>query len=100
MYLRFGDIPDNECSKIWRGEECVGEEKGVSVYDVKTDDLGNVSVCLPLPINASTLDTFRHFIEYENRPCYLVDGDYVGKGTDNEPLIQNVNIIKEIKYRP
>lgn len=58
-----------------------------------------MEVCLPLPINANTLDTFRNLVEYENRPCYLVNGDYIGKGSDNEPLIRNVSIVKKIKYR-
>ena len=93
MYIRFGDIPEDECSIIhWRGEE-VGKEDGVSVYEAKIDDYGNISVCLPLPINENTLDTFRNLVEYESRPCYLVSGDYVGKGADNEPLIKNVHIV-------
>jgi len=100
MYIRFGDIPEDECSSIyWRGE-FVGKENGVSVYDAKIDDWGNLSVCLPLPINRNTLDTFRSLVEYDDRPCYLVTGDYVGKGTDNEPLIKNITVIEKIeKYR-
>jgi len=100
MYLRFGDIPEDECSRIYRGEDCVGNEIGVSVYDSTVDEFGNVSVCLPLPLNRNTLDTFRHLVEYENRPCYLVEGRVVGRGSDNEPLIQNVKIVKKVEeYR-
>lgn len=37
-YIRFGKIPKNEISNIYRGEVKVGEEKGVSVYDaIKID---------------------------------------------------------------
>ena len=28
-----------------------------------------------------------------------VSGDYIGKGSDNEPLIRNVSIVEKIKYR-
>ena len=39
-------------------------------------------------------------LEYDNRPCYIVSGDYVGKGTDGEPLIRNISIIKRLdNYR-
>ena len=99
LYIRFGDIPENERSGIFHAGELVNKEDGVSVYDAKIDDCGNVGVCLPLPINANTLDTFRNLVEYENRPCYLVNGDYIGKGSDNEPLIRNVSIVEKIKYR-
>lgn len=32
-YIRFGSIPKNERSGIYRTEEKIGEEQGVSVYD-------------------------------------------------------------------
>lgn len=99
MYIRFGEIPEGERSGVYHAGELVRKEDGVSVYDAKIDDWGNVSVCLPLPINANTLDTFRNLVEYEHRNCYLVSGEYIGKGSDNEPLIRNVKIIEKIKYR-
>jgi len=99
MYIRFGDIPDGEKSKIWRDEHCVGEEIGVSVYDVKIGERGEVNICLPLPLSRDALDTFRALVEYQNRPCYLVDGEYLGVGNDGEPIIRNVRIIEEIQYR-
>ena len=99
MYLRFGDIPENERSKIWAGEYSVGEEEGVSVYDVKIGEDGRVSICLPLPFNRDTFDTFRMLVEYSDRKCYLVDGEYVGIGNDGEPLIKNVKVIREVEFR-
>ena len=33
IFYRFDEIPKNEKSCIWRGEEKIGEEKGVSVYE-------------------------------------------------------------------
>ena len=99
MFIRFGEIPENERSGIFRGEDSIGEEIGVSVYDANIDEVGNVSVGIPLPLTKSTLDTFIGFVEYQNRKCYLVDGEVVGRGADGEPLIQNVKVIKEITYR-
>lgn len=95
-YLRFGEIPENGKSKIWRGEECIGEEEGVSVYEIKYDKEKNIfSVCLPFPFHRDTLDTLCVLTKYDNRPCYTVTGEYVGKGTDGEPLISNVQIEEE-----
>ena len=99
MYIRFGELPENGRSKIWKGEVFVGEEIGVSVYEAKIDDYGNVSVCLSLPITRDAFDTFRMLIEYSDRPCYLVSGKIVGRGNDNEPLISDVEIIEELKAK-
>jgi hypothetical protein len=99
LYIRFGEIPSNEKSKIYCGEEEVGEEDGVSVYPAFELN-GNVVVGLTLPITRTTLYTQQHLLEYDNRPCYLVSGDYVGKGADGEPLIRNISIIKRLEnYR-
>lgn len=97
-YIRLGNIPSNEKSKIYRNEEEIGIEEGVSVYPAFETN-GDIVIGLSLPITQTTLHTQQHLLEYENRPCYLVTGDYVGKGSDGEPLIKNVRIIKEIKYR-
>ena len=99
LYIRFGEIPDNEKSKIYRGEEEIGEEDGVSVYPAFEVN-GDIVLGLTLPITKTTLYTQQHLLEYENRPCYLVKGDYVGKDADGQPLICNVQIIKKIdNYR-
>ena len=99
LYIRFGEIPDNEKSKIYRGEEEIGEEDGVSVYPAFEVN-GDIVLGLTLPITKTTLYTQQHLLEYENRPCYLVKGDYVGKDADGQPLIHNVQIIKKIdNYR-
>ncbi len=99
LYIRFGDIPTNGKSNVYNGEIEIGVEEGVSVYPAFESN-GYISVGLSLPITRSTLHTQQALLEYESRPCYLVTGDYVGKGTDGEPLIKNVRIIKEIKpYR-
>lgn len=96
LYIRFGDIPSDEKSKIYRNEEEIGIEESVSVYPAFEIN-GDIVIGLSLPITQTTLHTQQHLLEYENRPCYLVTGDYVGKGSDGEPLIKNVRIIKKIK---
>lgn len=98
-YIRFGDIPENEESKIYCGEQEVGTEKGVSVYPAFKAN-GNWVIGLTLPITKTSLYTQQHLLEYDSKPCYLVTGNCVGKGSDGEPLIKNVKVVSEIKdYR-
>jgi len=100
LYIRFGEIPTDEKSKIYQGDIEVGTENGVSVYPAFKTDEGDVVLGLSLPITKTTLYTQQHLIEYDDRPCYLVKGDYVGKDTDGQPLINNISIIEKIdKYR-
>lgn len=100
LYIRFGDIPANEKSKIYRGEKEIGIENGVSVYPAFKSTNGDIVLGLNLPITKTTLHTQQHLLEYDNRPCYLVTGDYIGKDTDGQILISNVNIIEKIdNYR-
>ena len=96
FYIRFGDIPKGEKSSVWRGDEFIGKENGVSVYPAFKHN-GNIVLGLSLPITKTTLHTLQHLLEYDNRPCYLVVGDYIGNGADGEPLIRNVEIVEEIK---
>lgn len=97
IFYRFGEIPKNEKSCIWKGEEKVGEEFGVSVYEAHKNINGTYSPVLPMPVNMSTLDTFLYFIRYYNGKKYLVTGDVLPfVGTDWEPLIKNVKILKEL----
>ena len=95
LYIRFGEIPTGEKSKIYQGEIEVGIENGVSVYPAFKTNEDNIVLGLNLPITKTTLHTQQHLIEYDNRPCYLVKGDYVGKDTDGQPLINNITIIKK-----
>ena len=96
LYIRFGEIPTDEKSKIYRGEIEVGTENGVSVYPAFKTSEGDIVLGLTLPITKTTLYTQQHLLEYDDRPCYLVKGDYVGKDTDGQSLINNVSIIEKI----
>lgn len=98
-YIRFGDIPENERSGIYRGDEGkVGEEIGVSCYEFIFLD-GRYRILLPLNANIHICATLGHLIdEYlgGSRKVFLIIGDEVGRGKDNEPLLNNVKIIEEI----
>lgn len=97
IFYRFGEIPKNEKSCIWKGEEKIGEELGVSVYEAHKNINGLYSPVLPMPTNTSALDTFLHLIRYYSGKKYLVKGDVLPfVGTDGEPLIKNVKILKEL----
>lgn len=97
IFYRFGKIPINEKSGIWKGEEKVGEELGVSVYEAHKNINGSYSPVLPMPTNTSTLDTFLYFIKYYSGKRYLVTGNVLPSvGIDGEPLIINVKILKEL----
>lgn len=102
-YIRFGAIPENEVSGIYRGEVKVGEEKGVSVYDAVEID-GIWRVVLPNPLLKEVGFDLYNFIqateymyETEHKPMYLVQGDEVGKGATNEPLLKNITIIRTLQ---
>ena len=96
LYIRFGEIPTDEKSKIYQGEIEVGTENGVSVYPAFKTNEGDIVLGLSLPITKTTLYTQQHLLEYDDRPCYLVKGDYVGKDTDGQSLINNISIIEKI----
>lgn len=97
IFYRFGEIPINEKSGIWKGEENVGEELGVSVYEAHKNLNGLYSPVLPMPATINTLDTFLHLIRYYSGKKYLVTGDVLPfVGMDGEPLIKNVKILKQL----
>lgn len=95
LYLRFGEIPENEKSGIYKGDMGrVGEEIGVSCYrGVVIDD----KVYIIMPHIPSS--TYYWLIDEYNRgktPLYIISGKEVGIGTDGEPLLQNISIEKQI----
>lgn len=100
MYIRFGEIPEDEMSTIFNRGEAIGKEIGVSVF-YATEINGNYHIVLQNPIKEQTFNTL-HSLFYSSIGCfeykktYLVDGDLVGFGSDNEPLLKNVRVISEI----
>lgn len=104
FYIRIGDIPSEEKSSVYRGETVVGYEDGVSVYDCVEID-GLYRIVMPFPLKEGQGITYEFLIQditqcrykIENpRNVYLVSGIEVGKGNDNEPLIKEVKILKDL----
>ena len=104
LYIRFGKIPINEQSKKGNGcsgdgHKWIGYENGVSVWNaVKLDD--GYHLVAPNKPNSCTYGDFSmHAFPDETLGCderrkiYIVTGDEIGKGSDNEPLIKNVKIL-------
>ena len=97
IFYRFGEIPKNGKSCIWRGEEKIGEELGVSVYEAHKNINGTYSPVLPFPTNEKAFNSFIYYIKYFTGNKYLVTGDLLDEtGTDGEPLIKNVKILKKL----
>lgn len=93
VYIRFGDIPTDGKSKIYKSGEVVGEELGISVWHCVFAN-GVPCPILPDPFNEVALaDYIGHL--FGNRKVYLVTGNVVGKGTVGEPLLENVTVIRE-----
>jgi hypothetical protein len=93
LYVRFGDIPDDERSYN-STDECY--EDGVSVYDAEVEsvppesDAGGMFV----PVGPKTLQ----ILMLAQRDTYLVTGDRVGMGVDGEPVLRNVEIVAELEW--
>lgn len=97
IFYRFGEIPKNEKSCIWKGDEKVGEEPSVSVYEAHKNINGTYSPVIPFPTNEKAFNDFIYHIEYFTGNKYLVTGDLLDEtGTDGEPLINNVKILMKL----
>lgn len=87
-YLRFGDIPKSGKSK----NHLTGEsEQGVSVYECVIIN-GRYKLVMP-DLTHSACVSLSGVLE---RPCYLVSGAFIGRGSDGEPLLRSPVIIKPI----
>ena len=92
IYVRFGlTIPRNEESKIHHGEVFVGYEKGVSVYEaIQRGE--KIQIIFP-KLSYSACVSLSGCLDHD---AMIVTGDVVGTGSDGEPLLKNVNIIKKL----
>lgn len=86
---------------VWiesRGDEVIGKEKGVSVYEAHKNINGTYSPVLPFPTSEIALNSFIINVAYFTGNKYLVTGDLLDEtGTDGEPLIKNVKILKKLQ---
>lgn len=98
IFYRFGEIPEDECSSIWNNNnEVIGIEKGVSVYEAHKNINGTYSPVLSFPTSEIALNSFIINVAYFTGNKYLVTGDLLDEtGTDGEPLIKNVKILKKL----
>lgn len=103
LYLRFGEIPENERSGIGASPTWIhhlyrtsDEEEGVSVYWVewKPDtEQWQINDCG----NYATLDALIAAADEGKRKMYIVTGDLQPEhGMDGEPLLRNVKIVSEV----
>ena len=108
QYIRFGEIPKDERSKIGNGcvgdgYEVAGKEKGVSVWNCVVID-NEYCLVAPHPTKYTYGDFCAGAFPDNCYGCcktdkiYVVTGDEVGKGADNEPVIRDVQIIEELPY--
>jgi len=106
FYIRIGKIPIDGISRIYRGEVLIGEEKGVSCY-YGVQLKGKWHIIIPNPLKIGAIQTLESLINqvteewYKVNPkdkskIYLIDGEEIGIGSDGEPILKNVKIIKEI----
>lgn len=103
-YIRVGEIPNDEKSRIYRGDSIIGCEEGVSVYNAIEID-GKWNIIMPLPFKEGQGNTYETLIQEVTecrfkvsnpRSVYLVIGDEIGIGSDNEPLLRNITILDDI----
>ena len=95
-FIRFGELPEDGISHSWNIEgEQTGTEDGLSVYDA-TNVNGKWQIVLPNPVSARGLNTLCALLIYQKRKVFILTGDVVGHGSDNEPLIKNATIVEDI----
>lgn len=93
QYIRIGEIPSDEKSKIYDriDNSIIGEELGVSVFEY-IEGRGII-----VPDNQEARDDFLKLMNSWWKPQYIVNGEEIGVGHDGEPLLKNVKIIKTLK---
>ncbi|WP_299995921.1 hypothetical protein [uncultured Clostridium sp.] len=96
VYIRFGEIPKDGKSKIHFGDEIAGTEPGLSVWKA-VEANGCYFPILPDNANESAIQDYFDMIFDKENKVYLVTGRELSvTGHDNEPLIFNAKIIKEL----
>ena len=98
LYIRFGELPESEKSRIYAGDQIVGEEVGVSVWKA-IESNGMYWPMLPEDVNENGIADYFQFLLDSDKPVYLVTGEEMRyEGQDREPLLMNVIVIKEITH--
>jgi len=97
LFYRFGELPEDGISLIWKGNECIGREIGVSVYEAHLNRNGRYVPVIPNPMTEHTFDDYVYHINYFRGKHYLVTGDVIGIGSNGEPLLKNVKIVSQLR---
>ncbi len=94
-YIRFGEIPKDEKSKIYKSDAIIGEEKGVSVWDsVIANDV--YYPIMPQKPSEVCVHDYMMYI-WGNKRVFLVTGtELEEKGSAGEPLLKDIQIIEEL----
>lgn len=101
QYIRFGEIPSDERScEYHSGRRAKSKLPGVCVLDAAIID-GVPRIVVPTlqyrDIKTRYLLGFiRELFRIKDQNVYLVEGDVVGKGPIEEPLLRNIKVIKDI----
>lgn len=96
LYIRFGDIPEDQLSKVHRGDQEVRSEGGISVWKAIESNCKYFPLLPKHPNDNTIADYFKHLL-YDDGKVYLVTGDELFlEGADREPLLMNVKVIKDI----
>ena len=98
IFIRFGEIPENEKSTRYFHTIPIKKEKGVSCYNAIKYKKQFLIVVPPI-IKDSFCETLSDL--YQDYTCglrkaYLISGKEVGKGADGEPLVNQIKILKEL----
>ena len=109
-YIRFGEIPKDGCSKKGNGlsgdgYKYIGKEEGVSVWDcVYNFDTKKYHLVAPHGYSCTYGDFSKCAFPESCLGCdpkqkiYVVTGIEVGYGSDKEPLLKDVKIVKELPF--
>lgn len=98
VYIRIGNIPDDEQSKVHRSDILVINEGGISVWKA-VEVNGLYYPILPKHPNENTIaDYFDHLLHSDD-PVFLVTGTEIFiEGADREPLLIDVTVLKDITH--
>jgi hypothetical protein len=95
VYIRFGEWSKDERSSAWEGNEKLTTHKGVSAFRAYCNDENDIYI-IPTTGDESQHTSPDQLID---RNIYLITGDEVGVGPDDEPLLRNISIVKKLSPR-
>lgn len=99
LYIRFGELPEDNESKVHFGDATVRNEGGLSVWRAVECD-GQYFPILPEDANKSAISDYFRML-FSDKKVYLVTGMEMRlEGADREPLLYppTVVVIQELHY--